>query len=89
MKQAHIFVSGYVQGVWFRQFVKKNSIKFGLTGWVRNTSNGKVEAVFQGEKKIIEKMIKLCHVGPPFAEVKNVEVEWEEGKEEFKDFKTR
>lgn len=89
MKQAHIIVSGYVQGVWYRKFVKTNATKLRLGGWVRNTTNGKVEAVLQGEKKAIDNMIELCHKGPPFAEVKNVEVEWGEGKDKFRDFSTR
>lgn len=86
MKQAHIFVSGYVQGVWYRKFVKKNAVKLGLTGWVRNTTNGKVEAIFQGEEKIIKQIIELCREGPPFAEVKDVQAEWQEVEEKLKSF---
>lgn len=101
MKQAHLIISGYVQGVWYRKFVKTNAVTLGLTGWVRNlpasrltapagwqagTTNGKVEAVLQGEQDKIEEIIKLCHDGPEFAEVKKVDVEWEEIKEEFRDF---
>ncbi len=85
MKQAHIFVSGNVQGVWYRQFVKKNSIKLGITGWVRNLPDNRVEAVFQGNKEVIAQMIKLCQEGPPLAEVKKVLVDWEEAEEEFKE----
>lgn len=86
MKQAHLIISGYVQGVWYRKFVKTNAVTLGLTGWVRNLPESRVEAVFQGSKDGIEKMIKLCHDGPEFAEVKKVDVEWEEIKEEFRDF---
>ena len=81
--QAHIFVSGHVQGVWYRKFVKKNSEKFGLTGWVRNLEDNRVEAVLQGRTHDIEKMIDLCKDGPSFAEVKNVAVAWEEVEDKY------
>lgn len=84
--QAHIFVSGYVQGVWYRKFVKKNALNLGITGWARNLPDNRVEAVIQGKEDKIDELIALCKKGPPFAEVKNVQVEWEESKEEFKDF---
>lgn len=80
MKQAHIIISGYVQGVWYRKFVKTNALKFGLTGWVRNLPENRVEAVLQGRIQDIEQMINLCKNGPPFAEVKDIQVEWEEAE---------
>lgn len=88
MQQAHIFISGRVQGVSFRYFVKTNAQKFGLTGWVRNTEDGGVEAVFNGDKKDIEEMISLCRNGPMLAEVKQVGFEWEEA-ERFEEFTIR
>lgn len=78
MIQVQLFISGSVHGVGFRQFVKSYAQKLGLTGWVRNISDGRVEAVIQGEKQDIEKMIELCKKGPTFAEVESVEVLWEE-----------
>lgn len=78
MFQAHVFISGVVQGVGFRFFVESNAKSLGLTGWVRNTEDGGVEAVFCGEKKIIEKMIDLCRQGPFLAVVKHLGFEWEE-----------
>ena len=86
--QAHIFISGMVQGVSFRYFIKSNAQKFGLTGWVRNTEDGGVEAVLCGEKERIEEMIGLCKKGPMLAVVKQVGFEWEEG-EAFTDFTIR
>jgi acylphosphatase len=88
MQQAHIFISGYVQGVSFRYFVKTNASKLGLTGWVRNTEDGGVEAVFSGEKEKIEEMISLCRKGPMLAEVKQVGFESEE-PEQFNEFQIR
>lgn len=88
MDQAHIFISGAVQGVGYRQFVKNNARQLGLTGWVRNSEDGGVEAVFCGEKESIEKLIALCKKGPFLAEVKQVGFEWEE-PEKFKEFQIR
>lgn len=87
--QAHIFVSGFVQGVGYRYFVKKNARRLGLTGWVRNKHNGQVEAVLQGGKEIIEKLIELCRKGPFLAEVKDLVIEWEIRTEEYQGFETR
>lgn len=58
-----------------------------LTGWVRNLSNGRVEALFEGDKKSIEEMILWCHKGPPAARVTDVSVEWEPYRGDFKDFR--
>ena len=70
----HVIISGRVQGVWFRTSTKEKAKELGLTGWVRNTLNGDVEAVFEGEEEIIKKMINWCNSGPPMARVKNVVV---------------
>ena len=89
MKQAHVFISGTVQGVGYRYFVKSNAKKLGLVGWVRNAEDGGVEAVFQGEKDSIESIIELCRKGPFLSEVKNIGFEWEEIEESFVDFSIR
>ena len=88
MSQAHVFISGIVQGVGFRFFVKSNARKLGLTGWVRNTEDEGVEAVFCGEQKKVEEMIALCRQGQFLAEVKHVGFDWEE-PEKFTDFQVR
>lgn len=84
--QARIYISGFVQGVGFRWFVKSNAKKFGLKGWVQNTPDGKVEVLVQGSKETIEKLIKLCSKGPFLSEVKTVDVSWEEETERFENF---
>lgn len=86
MQQAHIFISGFVQGVSFRHFIRSEAQEHGVTGWVRNTNDGKVEAVLQGRRENVEKMIRLCRKGPFLAEVKNVEVSLEEIIEKYGDF---
>ncbi len=60
MLTAHVFISGSVQGVGYRGFVKSNAQKLGLTGWVRNTEDGGVEVTLQGEKEKIERLVELC-----------------------------
>jgi acylphosphatase len=88
MQQVHLFISGSVQGVGYRQFVRSNARKLHITGWVRNTEDGGVEAVLQGEKEAIEQLIALCRKGPFLAEVKQLGFEWEEG-ELVQDFQIR
>jgi len=82
---ARVFVSGFVQNVGYRQFVKKISQKIGLTGWVRNLSDGRVEFLFSGSREKIEKAIEQCWKGPFLSEVKSVDVEWVE-EENFEGF---
>lgn len=86
MMQAHVFISGTVQGVGYRYFVRSNAKKLGLTGFVLNTEDGGVEAVLQGEKEAIERMLALCRQGPPLSEVKHLGFEWEEETEKFPEF---
>jgi acylphosphatase len=88
MQQVHVFISGNVQGIGYRQFVKSNARKLGLTGWVQNTEDGGVEALFQGEKEMIEVMLDVCKKGPILAEVQHVGLDWEE-EETFDDFTIR
>jgi acylphosphatase len=93
MLQAHLFISGTVQGVGYRYFVRSNATGLGLTGWVRNVEDGGVEAVLQSSassdqegKEKIEEMIGLCRKGPFLSEVKQIGFEWEEIEEQFQEF---
>ena len=85
--RAHVLISGRVQGVWFRASTRDKAKELGIKGWVRNTPDGKVEAVFEGSREKVEEIIKWCHKGPVLARVTNVEVKWEKPKNEFEDFK--
>lgn len=87
--RAHLFVSGRVQGVFFRQETYELATDLGVTGWVRNTHDDRVEAVFEGEKENVEKLIQFCRKGPMYARVTNVEVTWENYTGEFSDFRIR
>lgn len=85
--RAHIFVSGRVQGVFFRDHTQRWASSFGLTGWVRNLYDGRVEAVVEGERGNIEELITRLNQGPPMADVTKVEVTWENFKGEFEGFR--
>ena len=76
--RAHVFVSGYVQGVFFREMTKRQSESLNVKGWVRNRDDGRVEAVFEGEEQNVEKMVGFCRRGPPRATVTATEVKWED-----------
>ena len=89
MSQAHLFISGFVQGVGFRQFIKQNAQKLGITGWVENMPDRRVEAVFQGRREDIKQMVLFCGKGPFLAEVKDVEVIWSESQETFENFEIK
>ncbi|MFA4958155.1 MAG: acylphosphatase [Candidatus Methanoperedens sp.] len=87
--RAHVLVSGKVQGVFFRSSTKDKAEELGLSGWVRNLSDGHVEAVFEGEKEDIDMMLKWCRKGPEYARVTGVEIFVEEYKREFNGFLLR
>ncbi|OUL37035.1 acylphosphatase [Nostoc sp. T09] len=76
--RAHVFISGRVQGVGYRYATVDTASQLGLTGWVRNLPDSRVEAVFEGVREVVEEMIRWCHIGPPAAVVKNVVVEYEQ-----------
>lgn len=82
----HVIISGRVQGVWYRVSTKQKAEQLGITGWVKNTVDGCVEAVFEGEENIIEDMIKWCYTGPPNAIVKDVKVKKRTLINNFDDF---
>ena len=83
---AHVHISGVVQGVFFRASARDKARELGLAGWVRNLTDGRVEAIFEGEKQAIGKMLQWCTHGPPGAEVKDVETQWEDPTNEFESF---
>lgn len=84
-----VIICGRVQGVWFRASTKQIAKQLGLTGWVRNTPDGCVEAVFEGEEGLINKMIEWCHHGPPLSKVNKVEVKNQELTNGFDGFSIR
>ena len=87
--RAHVFISGRVQGVFFRSETRYRAMRRNVGGWVRNTSDGRVEAIFEGKKEDVEKLIEFCRRGPSGARVTKVDVQWEEYTEEFRDFQIK
>jgi len=76
--RAHVFVSGTVQGVFYRATTRDTARERDVDGWVRNLDDGRVEAVFEGPEPAVEGMVEWCHEGSPQATVEDVEVEYEE-----------
>jgi acylphosphatase len=75
--RAHVFIAGRVQGVGYRYATVDTATELGLTGWVRNLPDSRVEAVFEGAKEVVQEMVRWCHAGPPAAMVKEVVLEYE------------
>ncbi|OAQ54524.1 hypothetical protein HTG_02935 [Natrinema mahii] len=75
--RAHVFVSGTVQGVYYRANTRDTARENDVDGWVRNLEDGRVEAVFEGPVDAVEEMVAWCHAGSPAAEVDDVAVEYE------------
>ncbi len=86
MKRCHVFISGRVQGVFFRSHMKELADRTGTRGWVKNLRDGRVEAVFEGSEEQIKKMLEWCRKGSPRAAVAGVEVVREEAAGDFAGF---
>lgn len=89
MEQVHLLISGFVQGVGYRAFVRSKAQKLGLRGWVRNLSDNRVEVLAQGEEEELRKFIKTCEKGPFLSEVKNVAIEWQTPVQNFDSFEKK
>ena len=85
--RAHVYVTGRVQGVFFRAETAELADRLGLCGWVRNLSDGRVEAVFEGDKENVEKAVDFCRHGPSGARVLSLDATWEDWKGEFQHFR--
>jgi len=85
----HVLVSGKVQGVFFRSSTKDKAGELCISGWIRNLSDGRVEAVFEGQKEDVDKIVEWCRKGPENAKVTGVEIFVEEFTGEFKEFLLR
>jgi len=75
--RAHVWVSGRVQGVYFRAYAQDEAAFRKVAGWIRNAPDGRVEAVFEGSPASVEAMIRWCHRGSPASAVTGLEVAWE------------
>jgi len=86
MKRVHVIVSGWVQGVFFRARTQREAEALGVRGWVRNLTDGSVEAVFEGTKEAVDTMLAWCRKGPSQARVDDVTITEEPYQGLFKDF---
>jgi acylphosphatase len=84
--RAHVFVTGKVQGVYFRQNTMRVAKQHGATGWVRNLDDGRVEAVIEGVEGSVREVVDWCYQGPPASKVDAVAVKYENHTGEFSDF---
>ena len=85
----HAFVSGVVQGVFFRTTTRRVAKILGIKGWVKNLPDGRVEDVAEGENENIDKLIEFLKQGPSTARVDNLDVKPEDYSGEFEDFTIR
>ena len=80
---AHLIITGNVQGVGFRAFVRNRAIKNNVTGWVKNLNDGSVEALLSGSQDNLNKLIEITRRGTPWSKVSNVVVTYNEDQEEY------
>ncbi|MBI3111834.1 MAG: acylphosphatase [Ignavibacteria bacterium GWA2_55_25] len=83
---ARIIVKGLVQGVGFRYFVLRKALPLGIKGFVQNRFTGEVEIEAEGERSLIEELIKEVRIGPRSAHVKDVTIEWQTFQNKFDEF---
>ena len=86
---AHIFVRGLVQGVGYRYFVIRKASSLVLNGWVRNLYNGDVEIEVEGERGLIEELIKELKSGPPMSSVQDLKITWLDFENKYSNFDVR
>jgi acylphosphatase len=87
--RVHLYIYGRVQGVFFRNTMRRIARGLDLTGWVRNLPDGRVEAVVEGEEEKVERLVSWCRRGPPMAHVSKVEANQETYTDEYKAFTIR
>jgi acylphosphatase len=79
MKTQHLLIHGRVQGVWFRESMRQEAERLGVTGWVRNRADGSVEAVVQGPVEAVDALLAWARSGPPMAQVERITLSETEG----------
>ena len=88
MTRRRVIVHGYVQGVFFRDTIRRRAQEAGVAGWIHNNYDGTVEGVFEGELEAVKRLVDFCRRGPRGAEVERVEV-FEEEPEALRGFEVR
>lgn len=82
-KSVRLFITGSVQGIFFRQFIKDRADRHNIKGYLRNLEDGRAEIFLEGEKERVEIMEEICRQGPPHGQIRSIE----EKPESFQDFK--
>lgn len=85
--RVHVLIEGRVQGVFFRASTRDEAQARGLAGWVRNRADGRVEAVFEGDRQVVENMLAWCKKGPPYSYVDHVKIDWQPYQGDLMDFR--
>jgi acylphosphatase len=85
----HLWIAGSVQGVLFRSSVEEQALSAGVTGWVRNLADGRVEALLEGDGDAVERVMAFCRRGPPYARVDHVELREEVYRGDLRGFTVR
>lgn len=88
-ERAHVYISGNVQGVFFRDSTRQKAEELGLAGWVKNMPDGRVEAIFEGPSGAVQEIIDWCKEGPSQATVEDVDAEHEDSTEDLEGFEVR
>lgn len=86
LKRLDLVISGKVQGIFFRQFIKQNATDLKLNGFVENKADGTVKVVIEGEEKDLQKLIELCKIGPKLSKINDIRLYWSNPTNEFKGF---
>ncbi|MBI5392179.1 acylphosphatase [Candidatus Woesearchaeota archaeon] len=89
MRRVRVLVSGFVQGVFFRAFIKNEADKLGLKCYAKNMENGNVEAVIEGHEFKVKMLLEKCKTGPAGSQVENIKIFDEPFQNEFKSFKIK
>jgi acylphosphatase len=82
-------IRGRVQGVAFRAYAIEEALRRGVKGWVRNCPDGSVELVAEGNRREVDELLSWCRHGPPSARVDHIDIEAEDFKAEFRDFRVK
>ena len=85
-KSTRLFITGTVQGIFFKQFIKEQADKLGVRGFLRKLQDGRVEIFIEGDMEKVDAMISICNRGPTHSNIRSVEQK-EERYQDFKDFK--
>jgi acylphosphatase len=88
-QRLHVYIHGRVQGVGFRHFTMRTAGELGVSGWVRNLFDGRVEVVAEGKRQRLEELLRALRRGPTSASVVKVEEEWGQATDEFVGFHVR